>query len=716
MRTILQIVGEAHLGVRPGTPEAADHVNALEAMSDDDLALELLTRTRTESGHAQSPLAALLDAVQHLGWANEPCELIFVATRQTPPHPQDTHRLAGLLMRAVPARARVDPEAAAFPVLTCDRTIEIDEFRLGSIVGRVATALRSVGDRDVTLALGAGATTLQIGVLLGCVTAGLRPTILELNRQDVPGGGALLQIETSVALQRWLARVGRYTALSATRFSDPRTGNAVAVLAAAASFDWPEARKLAHSYRRTVPPLPAFGAGQGDVAAWTAFAVRAWLAARDPFAYVWFIRLAQFVLDDLVRKHPALKDVLVPANGQCSDGRCCEDHSSVRIETLMRCPRINVACKRSKSTEMRTLGKWRDAIGPAWKKARSVRHVAIDVDLEPLAEFVAAHDFGPQPDGNLPGLPPLDAPRRGRGRTSLVLAAVGKRFWDDQGQSPPLNALMAAIGPNSTRVILLASAQTAGLIPSTGAFTDVVVVDDDGRSVDVALTALRSHLRETSPDLGAVHVAIGPGTQAMNVALLIGAVETAYEAQATLCVHQLLPGPRVSGATMAQQSVVETLPSPEVRELAPIAQLGGLLDGAIDRVDLALAVDLVKRAPQRWRDALLAPLETVHRAAFDPSTPWQQRLALARKAARVEPARGLLWATAIFDHAKLKDRGFGRRVGNTTLGELRNDFTHNHVSVRMDGDALARALEADTDGTLLLQLRTIRGDLRQLLR
>lgn len=201
--TLLHVVGDADLGLRPGEPRE----NALRVLqhSPDDAMFRVRDDEATRVPAA--PLASVIDQLRAAGWVID--EVVLLCTEQEPPHPLDTVEIARAYVSAASACLS---EFNGSPLRVTEsrvRSLSLTHFM--SVASRTVRH-RDNGNRRFAVSLTSGAKAGFLGAVAGVLDAGRLPVIVE-----VGGDGTPPTVHdtppTTLDVRRWLTRRRLWAAL-----------------------------------------------------------------------------------------------------------------------------------------------------------------------------------------------------------------------------------------------------------------------------------------------------------------------------------------------------------------------------------------------------------------------------------------------------------------------------------------------------------------------
>lgn len=692
-----------------------------------------LTSTQSQH-HGGAPLENLMLEVER---AVHPAPLptvriLLVATSQDPADTGDTLPLAELIAEEIRHHptlygARAHAEIVTVPSVGAEATRRV-----------VASALH--GHHPVFVGLAGGPTTTTVGVLLACADAGAVPHLLESrdsNSQHAP-------LLASPSVERYLARSRQYgTARSPGlsplhsvlhRYQTLNLAGLPAALTAASIPDTVQAvLRVPPGERGATKARRA--AGAAVLAAlcrnsWTdALFIERWLRARHAELEARLgpaeRKSSRQLLEGLGRRG-AVQGSLVKRLGNSGTWRkVLRNLPPDASEAAMR---EQILAAVTSAIDNSILFARRDANradGFETLHEMPDRRPVLDhlprplVDLHGSSEFRAlwrlrneahhgGHDRGAQlaryanflcldedPILDACAAAGTDLPRAPVGpRAQLVLMAVGNRNEQD-GAYPMLVAVEAATlsGAKACHLRTLSSEELLGaaerqLLNSSKqwASTDLISTPLDFASRTQA-AVVDSVLRDRSlTTVDGITVAVGPGTKAMNVGLLMAAFELAVIVGAEVYVVELARNPG--------SSLTEVRPLHADRELAsqfidPMA-LAAPLRHCLERAEFGAALDLLEIGPARWRLTLRPLLDELLGAFTNPSANRQavrDALLICRRRAPTDPVGAIAHA----DHLLAKVD-----LSSAKITRWRNEILHG----RTDNVPSAKDIEAELAAAL----------------
>lgn len=214
----VHLLGGGDLGI-PLDPKQQSQVYKDFWNADHQARLHMLGRVTDGEHHQGTPLATFLHTATGID------QLLLVATRQHPPDERDTWQMATFL---------TDMDRATFTALygaaPAREILEINDFTLHAF----RTALRDWLIRNqcgqLTLAVGPGSKHAFVGLLLGALEGGSHPSLCNLH-----GSGGMFDLLVTHDPQLWYARLSLFKALS---IIDPERGEDWRLLDAIIKLNW----------------------------------------------------------------------------------------------------------------------------------------------------------------------------------------------------------------------------------------------------------------------------------------------------------------------------------------------------------------------------------------------------------------------------------------------------------------------------------------------
>ncbi len=595
----VHVLGAADLDVTSPNLEAG--IAKLEALPDDASRWEELTRppqltTPTEGRFAMRPLHTALEAG---------CDgLLLVATRQDPPDRGDTWRLAELVQPLLRRRGVVV------------RSVEVREFGLEGF--RTATRrgleafTQGASVDEVVLVVGGGAKLAFAGALLGLIQAGWTPRLLQPPRE----GESLAPPQTlrlEVSLVPWLVRTHQYEVLAQLATLEESERRAWRALAAAQALDW---RALAaagveeedlEELRRRYPgvPAPDLPCPLAQVASkptteaewrWYRRTLQASLlvrAAGDPSSALYLgrpwteARVLELAFRDPNCDHPGLRALRQGEHGALAELlRRPRDLKPGPVRDLLENQEVRELCRLDSEASH---GKLRHD-GRDWRPGLRGHLAALAQDLAPDA------------------LPPVM-------EELLVLLPVGEtglreqRGWSAEGQAEAaLRALtdhlsLRSVSSWRAHLRLVASADVrdhAGRLQARAEelrFRSVEAIEVDPEDAEAATVVIADRLEADTGLAGCAEALLvtGPGTKAMNVAMVVGGGQWGTNRTLSLQVGNLREDERQRSSRLEMDRDQVLLRLGPDRVVAPILTL------ALRRLRLDTARRVLEMASYRWR-------------------------------------------------------------------------------------------------------------------
>jgi hypothetical protein len=606
----VHVLGAADLDVKPHEFPAG--LAALEALSGDEARWQELTRPPqlvSPGGrrYAMRPLHAAVEAG---------CDgLLLLASRQRPPDPRDTWRLAELVEPLLRRREvmvqRV--EVAAFG---------LEGFRTAARQGLEQFIQETRAD-EVVLNLGGGATLAFVGALLGLIQAGRTPRLLKLPYEGEPLAPPR-ELRLEVSLVPWLVRAHQYRVLAALAGVEEAERRAWRTLAAAQALDWQAlaraeigAAELKELRRRhpevPVPdlprPLPAPGKEPTGEAEWCWYrrALQASLlvrAAGDRRSALYLgrpwteARVLELAFQDPNRDRAGLQALRQGKPGALAG--LLQRPQALRqgpVRDLLENQEVRKLCRLGSEASH---GKLRED-GNDWRLELRDHLATLTHDLAPGA------------------LPPVT-------EELLALLPVGEtglreqRGWSAEGQAEAaLRGLTDHLSLRSTpsrriHLRLVASADVREHAWRLRAraeelrFGSVAVIEVDPEDVEAATAVIADRLEADRDLAGCAEVLLvtGPGTKVMNLAMVVAGGQWATNRARSLQVGNL----REDG--QRQSSRLEVDRDRVLLRLGPDRVVDRVLTSALRELRLDTARRVLELASYRWR-GLQGPVAELER-------------------------------------------------------------------------------------------------------
>ncbi len=667
--------------------------------------------------HGGAPLENLMLEVERAIHPSPlpPVRVLLVATSQEAPHAGDTLPLAELIeeeVRRDPSLygPRVQVEIVTIPSVGADATRRL-----------VAPAL--LGHHPVFVGLAGGPTSTTIGVLLACADAGVVPHLLE--SRDADSQHAPLQASPSI--ERYLARSRQYGALRSPSTShlhaalhQYQTLNLAALTEALAN------SSVTDTLRRVLQ-IPAGSQGVGNARraagaavlaaicrnSWTdALFIERWLRYRHAELEAQLdlaertrckqlfdnFRRAAVVQGPLVKRlgnsgvwRKALRNVQADAGDEVMRNQILAAASQLVDESIRSARRAaNQADGFETLHEMTDKRHLLDQLPQAlaqlhgskefstlWRLRNEAHHGGHDRGAQ-LARYAGFLCLDDDPVLDACAAVGADLPRSPVGpRSQLVLLAVGNRN-EQHGTYPMLEAVeVANLGgakPHHLRTLsseeLLDAAERQLVHASDGwASTDLIrtSIEFAGK---IQAAVVDSVLRDRSlTTVDGLTVAIGPGTKAMNVGLLMAAFELSVILGADVSVLEL--------ARMAGSDATEVRSLGADKEIAtqfidPVS-LAAPLRHCLERAEFGAALDLLEIGPPKWRAALRPLLDDLLGGFTNPSPNRQavrDALLICRRRASTDPVGAVAHADHLLATVNLS---------SAKLTRWRNDILHGRA-------------------------------------
>jgi hypothetical protein len=623
----IHVLGAADLDAST-VEEFAVRLSDLERLPDGDDRWERLSlppRITSPTGvrFATTPLQAALRAG---------CDgLLLVATRQDPPRPGDTWRLAQL------ARPLLEERGVRVRVAEV-RRFDVDGFREATEAGLRDLAPRP-GEGEVALVMGGGPKVGFVGALLGMVQAGHLPQVFEPRREgEAHRAPRVLRLHAD--LVPWLVRTHQYDVLAhlGETEAERRVWRA---LAAARALDWralgrvgvgeEELRAVRERHPEVLaldPPRPPAGTGRkpADETGWrwyrralqTSFLIR---ATGDPASALYLARpwvdchVRELACQDPVSREHALVRALDGPEADEALGRLLErwtDLAPGPVRALVGAPAVQQLCR----------------LGGLASHGRLASHDWPHHLLDALAALAEDLDLG--------AAPPV-------GGGLLLLMAVGQtenreaRGWSPEGQAEAaVGALVRYLalrllprGRVHLRLVgserVRAHAQRLRDAALRQRFGSIELVEVDPEDTSAGLAEAERWL-EGDPRLAHSSEAVlvvGPGTKPMNVVVTLAGGQWGTNRALPLRIAYLREQER--GGRWS--SVLEEARERVLPRLGPDEVVAPLLLFALRQLDLGTVERALRLGSDRWSgleprvdelQRLLTPARGERRGVPDP--------------------------------------------------------------------------------------------------
>lgn len=585
----IHLLGAADLGVEPR--DQAARMAHLRSLPWTERRESLLRDARSERHHLIPPLQSFL-------YHAEPAvsRLLLVATEQNPAHPQDTADLARWLVEAI-----TDDPAFLGQRVDVDAVI-VREFSLSGFAAAVEEKLRSRepnGHQTVQVAIASGPTEGSLGLILGCIAAGVVPRICPANRQDVDDVKAF-DLTVEADLGKWLVRSSAFSALAEL---DPDRAPAWQLLASFKRLDWCGVRDREEKARDLLPgfrlELPAVGSAPTDLRSWSFYrraieSMLLWAVARGDTRGLF---LARPFIDARANELLCELRSIDPARAEMAETVIPD----LDFRHLMQQPHLIERLPRS---PLRHFLKSR-AVKVLWTKGSHADHGGT---VTPAAALGAVRFLTGESDDVARMLVKLghEIPVLIRKPATVVLQPVGRDVGED-GAMPMLDGVAAGLKgrgllsgahlclvtteePSDRFVALERHARQRGF-PGMTRIHGVPVAD--ARAVRDRTRAALDVVRDIAPS--SIVVCVNPGSKAMNLGLVVAALEWSFEEGIPLDVAPI--------QRAADGSSVLRLDEPASRTPARLAHdrgVGRVLLSAVKDCDFGLASSLVRVGSNVW--------------------------------------------------------------------------------------------------------------------
>lgn len=620
----IHLLGAADLGVKPD-----DYPAALDELLGEGPKMQA---ERLARAHRSEPHQAALSPLGSFLYHSDPhiSRVWLVATRQEPPHPLDTLRLAEVIASSLADRP------ALFGTEITAEVISVRGFGLDAMADAVRRRIESAPEprASVVIGIGSGSTENLIGLLMGCIASGVVPRLCTTNRHDVNSSTHTFDLLIERDMSRWLVRTGAFAAL-AELDPDPEREKSWRLLEAVQHLDWEAARSVAKSLPEgattgLTPPKTACGRVPAHREEWDFYRsiLESLLLRRLGvgemtglfLACPWVVMECRRLFEDLRRRgSPMLASGVERLVREASEWgamdfeplikRLKKDRAFSSRFSKLPDSRFKEFLQNSAWRKLWTLGA-RAGHGHAPPNAETAIKNTQFLDqpsrTDPLAEVLAGLGYQPWP--LLPG----------EGR--LVIQCVGQRDLDPNGWTPMLDAIEHAlrekrVPPEHSHLRLVASDETydaaahiAGVAEGRGLCSAVIgpvpVADYQAirKCVDAAL--------RSKPELEAVSdvlVATNPGTKAMNLGALAAALQWGFDVRRPVSVAPLQA--KDGGTRLLDEG-------PTARHglrLAHDQAVADVVCHALDDLDFGLAKEILRAGSNHWDglDVVVDELERI---------------------------------------------------------------------------------------------------------
>jgi hypothetical protein len=601
----VHVLGAADLGVSP--MQFAAELMAVEALPPGEPRWRRLGRPSKaeapgEPSYAMSPL--------HAATQSECDALLLVATRQEPPDPGDSWRLAHLVEPLLHGRG------------VAVHIVEVHHFGLEGFKRAVKDGVDWFDRRwqpdEVVLVVGGGPKIAFLGALLGMVQAGRTPRLLEVPRKgEPPRSPSDLQLE--VSLLPWLVRAHQYTFLAEQPEIHQQQRRVWSGLAAAEALDW---RALAvvgvtgadlQQLRKDHPQIPipdlsgppTHGEPPVDEAGWRWYrrTLQASLLVRatdDPLSALFLTRpWTECRAMELAFQDPANRDhPMVAALRQGDHGALTHLLENRRelapgpVRDLLENAEVRELCRLGSEASHGKLHRERD-----WR---------LDVrdHLETLAQDFGPECLSPMAEEHLVLLPVGETTaREERGWTADLQAEAVMTTLTDR-------LLLCSIPHRSVHLRLIASAQVLDHARRTRSSAEahglrsVEVILVEPNDIQGGTREIAGRLEQDRFLVGCAEVLLvtGPGTKSMNVAMLLAAGQWATNRAVPMQVANLKESRRSDGSGTGQRSFLEVDHERVLPRLGPDQVVAKIVTPALQWLRLSTARRVLGMASYRWRD------------------------------------------------------------------------------------------------------------------